>query len=1031
MASFEASPALSTDSANTQMHKMTSVSQSPATSSYRSAIGHDPSIVAIGKYDSQVLNSNAAYPPESLHSYLACTPPAPQPQRQRVDHSLDRYAGVYVPRWLHDVNSDPHYIHVPLPELQGLDVRGFAGFFLPQALLETDAFDELVQESKARQIAPTSADDRRESEELNEPALAQPDDSWLCSSGADFLDEALEEERTDDDSLQVQPSKQMHGTQHTSVGAVPQTFDNRLPSTSAQESFGLFAQNSGTHINAEEIHPRDVPEFTLASYSQRLLMLLHAERAYCTKELASQSLFSIKVTVYRGRAKAKALHNAWSDEGLYSLVVPGIREDYPNLVPGDLVQLRVLATNSPAWLRLVLDARVYGVRKAEGFVILKCDTLSTHLGAMFPNVESVRFNVQFCNAERGTKAAIEGVQQVGRVLNDFSTASGSAMRGWLFPSQTVESVQTQKRESRQGVISWYDPHLNTEQKDAVAAIALTPSRMQSHRTPFLIAGPPGTGKTKTIVEMALQILQHQPLARVLLVAPSPTAADTLAFRLAAHLQPDQMIRINDQGRTFAEVPQSLLLYCSIDETEDGAASFGLPSWSKFAAASVVVLSTADVHVLLKSKVSNVDLGRWHAKTLAPSLGPQFKPQLHWTHLLVDEAGQATEAELSNALLTVVPSPYHSDKDAVDLPAVVLCGDVSQLGPHVQSHFARSHALDVSLLERLSRRKPFRGALSELRKVGRQAVLRGDYAPQSLASGDHRLPGTVNVAHLVRNYRARQPALLQGVSMLFYDDALLPCAPSPTLDLSTWDGLPNRQMPLFFEHIDAPDEWVDEGASFYNVGEIQRVVELCQSLTSVSKTRPQRLAAPEDVAVITPYREQVWRIRMALRGVGLSGVSVGNVEVYQGLEHRISIISTVRSSRRFLPLDAKRSMGLVFERKRLCVAISRAMEALLIVGNANLLKVDPFWRSLLAHAKRNGTFRGNNTLDDDAVLDDAQIGALEYAARNLHPHSDSGNGIRPSAGDGLHGAEGEVGMLAGRMAATALFEDEDEDADGAM
>ena len=70
-----------------------------------------------------------------------------------------------------------------------------------------------------------------------------------------------------------------------------------------------------------------------------------------------------------------------------------------------------------------------------------------------------------------------------------------------------------------------------------------------------------------------------------------------------------------------------------------------------------------------------------------------------------------------------------------------------------------------------------------------------------------------------------------------------------------------------------------------------------------------------IAVITPWREQVWRVREALRKAKLGGVDVGNVETYQGREFRITIISTVRSSKRFVETDHKANMGFIFERKR--------------------------------------------------------------------------------------------------------------------
>jgi superfamily I DNA/RNA helicase len=79
--------------------------------------------------------------------------------------------------------------------------------------------------------------------------------------------------------------------------------------------------------------------------------------------------------------------------------------------------------------------------------------------------------------------------------------------------------------------------------------------------PYLISGPPGTGKTRTVVETVLQILRVQPEACILLCAPSNPATDTLVLRLKNHLTPDQMFRLNDQSRNLAGVPNSMRHYC--------------------------------------------------------------------------------------------------------------------------------------------------------------------------------------------------------------------------------------------------------------------------------------------------------------------------------------------------------------------------------------------------------------------------------------------------------------------------------------
>jgi hypothetical protein len=66
---------------------------------------------------------------------------------------------------------------------------------------------------------------------------------------------------------------------------------------------------------------------------------------------------------------------------------------------------------------------------------------------------------------------------------------------------------------------------------------------------------------RTVVETVLQILRVRPEACILLCAPSNPATDTLVSRLRDNLKPNEMLRLNDQNRTFAEVPNIIIQYC--------------------------------------------------------------------------------------------------------------------------------------------------------------------------------------------------------------------------------------------------------------------------------------------------------------------------------------------------------------------------------------------------------------------------------------------------------------------------------------
>lgn len=139
-------------------------------------------------------------------------------------------------------------------------------------------------------------------------------------------------------------------------------------------------------------------------------------------------------------------------------------------------------------------------------------------------------------------------------------------------------------------MTWVDENLNEEQK--VCSCGATPRSqtlrladardlqlaVQSivyarRRIPFLINGPPGTGKTKTVTECVLQILKAWPDAHILLCGASNPSSDTLALRLAPHLGPKQMLRLNDESRPFDEVRPTLLPWCRVKDDR-----FGLPDF---------------------------------------------------------------------------------------------------------------------------------------------------------------------------------------------------------------------------------------------------------------------------------------------------------------------------------------------------------------------------------------------------------------------------------------------------------------------
>ncbi|XP_028514258.1 RNA helicase Mov10l1-like [Exaiptasia diaphana] len=104
----------------------------------------------------------------------------------------------------------------------------------------------------------------------------------------------------------------------------------------------------------------------------------------------------------------------------------------------------------------------------------------------------------------------------------------------------------------------YNSNLNERQRAAVSRILSG----QCRPTPYILFGPPGTGKTVTLVEAILQVFHRIPASRILACAPSNSASDLLATRLhrSGFIQEGDMVRLNAFQRG-QEIPESIASYC--------------------------------------------------------------------------------------------------------------------------------------------------------------------------------------------------------------------------------------------------------------------------------------------------------------------------------------------------------------------------------------------------------------------------------------------------------------------------------------
>ncbi|XP_010854355.1 PREDICTED: probable helicase with zinc finger domain isoform X2 [Bison bison bison] len=292
----------------------------------------------------------------------------------------------------------------------------------------------------------------------------------------------------------------------------------------------------------------------------------------------------------------------------------------------------------------------------------------------------------------------------------------------------------------------------------------------------------------------------------------------------------------------------------------------------------------------------------------------------FTHILLDEAAQAMECE------TIMPLAL-----ATRHTRVVLAGDHMQLSPFVYSEFARERNLHVSLLDRLYEHYP------------------AEFPCRIL---------------LCENYRSHE-AIINYTSELFYEGKLMASGKQPAH---------KEFYPLTFFTARGEDVQEKNSTAFYNNAEVFEVVERVEELR---RKWPVAWGKLDDgsIGVVTPYADQVFRIRAELRKKRLSDVNVERVLNVQGKQFRVLFLSTVRTrhtcKHKQTPIKKKEQLledstedldyGFLSNYKLLNTAITRAQSLVAVVGDPIALcsigRCRKFWERFIALCHENNSLHG--------------------------------------------------------------------------
>ena len=351
--------------------------------------------------------------------------------------------------------------------------------------------------------------------------------------------------------------------------------------------------------------------------------------------------------------------------------------------------------------------------------------------------------------------------------------------------------------------------------------------------PYVIFGPPGTGKTSTLVEAVAQIVKLQPGAHILITANSNSACDEIGERLLNFVPRYKMYRLyspsfdNRMPERYARIHPLLKPISNIKNLMHKN-----PTYEELYNYKVVIATL-------------VTCGRLITANIDPA---------HFDYIIIDECASTMEPH------SIIPIIGLGAQNSQINASIVLAGDHMQLGPIIHSHFNEVHGLGMSFMERIMMLKKYQ-----------------------------KFPFDSNfVTQLTENYRSHF-AILRFSNVQFYHSAL---TAKQTPDIANfacgWEMLPNKEFPLIFHSILDPSE--TEGTSLYNLQEIMVVTSYIEVLLEVGING--KAVHQSDIAIICPYSAQRRRLQDAFKIY--PDIEIGTVDYYQGREKKIIIFSTVRS-----------------------------------------------------------------------------------------------------------------------------------------
>ena len=445
----------------------------------------------------------------------------------------------------------------------------------------------------------------------------------------------------------------------------------------------------------------------------------------------------------------------------------------------------------------------------------------------------------------------------------------------------------------------------------------------------IVHGPPGTGKTTTLVEAINETLMRE--SQVLVCAQSNMAVDWISEKLVDRginvLRIGNPTRVNDKmlGFTYerrfeshTDYPQLWAIRKAIRELRKNRKK-GSENYHQ----KMDRLKSRAAEIELRINAELFGEARVIACTLVGSAHHLLEGMKFGT-LFIDEAAQALEAACW------IPMKRAS--------RVILAGDHCQLPPTVKSIAALRAGLGKTLMERIAENKPEVVTLLKIQYRMNDEIMR--------FSSDWFYGGKVESAPQIK-YR----------SVLDYDHPITWIdtgeeseerrVKSEEFNSSSDDASEGREeqenSSLFTHHSSLyKEQFVGESFGRINKAEAElTLLTLAEYFTKIGKQRV--LEERIDVGIISPYRAQVQYLKKLIKKYEFFKpyrrlISVNTVDGFQGQERDVILISLVRS-------NDEGQIGFLKDLRRMNVAITRARMKLIILGNKDTMTKHPFYKKL--------------------------------------------------------------------------------------